>query len=294
MSVYADNPAGRLRALLISFKRHSSDKRPVLSAWAAALGVPATDLPELFRRLGLINGLPGQIQAEVGLIGESEYDRDVVMRWRDSVVPALGAALMTSNPSTSAQLAKRLDARSMRSLGTCSDLLHQHRAEPPIDETRVAAIRKAITELEDAADSDPHAGPEFRQFLRNHAHAMTQAVDDLPIRGSAALAGAFDLAVGAVVHEERRFRKSGDTRRSGWKKFLVMITAVAAALQIPLGALQMPAAVRGDMGSPPQVQEVEVIEVIEVINEGLTPPRITIERSLVEEPAQETTGTPLP
>jgi hypothetical protein len=112
------------------------------------------------------------------------------MRWRDSVVPALSAGLMTSNPSTSAQLAKRLDARSMRSLGTCSDLLHQHRAEPPIDETRVAAIRKAITELEDSADSDPHAGPEFRQFLRNHARAMTQAVDDLPIRGSAALAGA--------------------------------------------------------------------------------------------------------
>jgi hypothetical protein len=106
VSVYADNPAGRLRALLISFKRHSSDKRPVLSAWAAALGVPSTDLP--------------------------------------------------------------------------------------------------------------------------------------------------------------------------------------------LTALQMPAAVRSDMGSPPQVREVEVIEVIQVINEGLTPPQITIERSLVEEPGQETRGSPLP
>ena len=294
MSVYADNPAGRLRVLLISFKRHSSDKRPVLSAWAAALGVPATDLPELFRRLGLINGLPGQIQAEVGLIDESEYDRDVVMRWRDSVVPALGAALMTTNPSMSAQLAKRLDAGSMRSLEACSDLSHQHRAEPPIDETRVAAIRKAITELEDAADSDPDADPEFLQFLRNHARAMTQAVDDLPIRGSAALSGAFDLAVGAVVHEERRFRKSGDTRRSGWKKFLVMIAAVAAALQIPLSVLDMPPAVRSDMGSPAQVQEVTVVEVIEVINEGLTPPQVTIQRSVVEEPGQETRGSPTP
>lgn len=288
MTVYADNPAGRLQALLISFEHHSSHKS-VLSAWAAALGAPASDLPELFRRLGLVNGLPDQIEAEVGMIDESEYDRDVVVRWRDVVVPVLGAALMTVNPGTSAQLAERLDAESMRSLKACSALLHRHRAEQTIDEAHVQAIREAIGELEDAAESDPDDGLEFRQFLRNHARAMTQAVNDLPIRGFAALAGAFDLAVGAVVHEELRFRKRGYTRRSGWKKFLKMIVVVAAGLSIPLSVVQMPAAVRSDMSPAPPVQVVEEVKVIEVIEEEPSSPQITITQ-LGKESGQQVSG----
>jgi hypothetical protein len=195
------------------------------------------------------------------MIDKIDYDRDVILRWHDAVVPVLGSALITTDMSTSADVAERIDGESLLSLQACSDLLHRHRPEQPIQEAEIWAVRKAIAELLDAVDADPGAGPEFRQFLQAHAQAMARALDDVPIRGRAALAGAFDLAVGAVVHEEHRFKTSGDTRRTGWKKFLKMIGVVSLVLGISANALAMPASIRSDMKpAPVETVKVEVIE----------------------------------
>lgn len=92
MTVFTDNPAGRLHELLTRFQRNAS-QQPVRGAWAAALGIGTDDFPELLRAVALVLELPAQIEVEIDRVSPDEFDRDSTMRWQGSAISLLGPSL---------------------------------------------------------------------------------------------------------------------------------------------------------------------------------------------------------
>jgi hypothetical protein len=99
---------------------------------------------------------------------------------------------------------------------------------------------------------------------------MTDALDDLGIRGSVALEDAYDQAIGAVTRKAGEVTQRGYTRREAWKKFGKVLVTVTAILQVPNTALQLPAEVRGVIEGPAPAQT----------------EKLTINEKIVVEPAQ--------
>ena len=115
MTVYLNNPAGRLHALITVYLRNSSGGRPH-EAWFGPLEVPGTDLPGLLRRLALVLKLPGEIEAEVARVDPKEFDLDSIMRWQPRIVEMLPSTVFPNVPpqqlsqQNSALIAQQADA----------------------------------------------------------------------------------------------------------------------------------------------------------------------------------------
>jgi hypothetical protein len=79
VTVYHDNPAGRLHILLTAF-RQSSGQHKIGITWAGLLNTPQ-DAPELFVRLAQVYSLPKDIAEEIGRLDRgAEFDFDMTMR----------------------------------------------------------------------------------------------------------------------------------------------------------------------------------------------------------------------
>lgn len=144
MTVYSDNPAGRLHQLLTAF-RVNVGGHPSAAAWVGAVGLPdSNNASELGRRLALVLQLPQEIESELAMVDERDYDRDHVMRWRSNVEQGLGA-IFSDKPSD--QVAGYFDDVSLNSLESCSWVLHRYRPERPVAENDLDRIRELISDL---------------------------------------------------------------------------------------------------------------------------------------------------
>lgn len=257
MTVYPDNPAGRLHGLLTLFRSNASGQS-IPHAWAATLGIPDVNSPDLLRRLAHVFRLPAEIEGELRHVDEEEYDSDLALRWRKTIPAGLGPELFTSHQSV--QVAASFDDASLSSLEHCSYVLHRYRRQRVPSDFELDRIRDAIAELEAEVRSQPGLDANLRDFLLFHAGAMTRALEDLVVRGPAALEEALDQAVGAAY---RRVDLTAHKDSHGvWTKFGNLIVVVAAALQIATSSFVLPGQIRQELDGPPPAQPV-VVKVIE-------------------------------
>lgn len=271
MTVYSDNPAGRLHNLITRYTNNSSGSRPHL-AWFAVLGIPEQDSPRLLRRLAAILEMPAEIEAEIGRVNPDEFDLDSVMRWQPDILAMLADSVFSTVPPqqlpghSSKQVTQRASIATLFSLEQCSFVLHRHRPQRVISDTDVQHIKSLLEELTTAINEDLKAEPDLCEFLLRHARNMADALDDLWIRGSAALEDAYDQAVGAAARKAGEVAERGYTRREAWKKFGHVLVTVTAILQVPNTALQLPAEVRGviEGSSQPSTENLNINEKIVV------------------------------
>lgn len=265
MTVYSDNPAGRLHELITLFRRNASTST-IPQAWAAALGIRDLNSPDLLRRLAHVFRLPAEIQAELDQVDEDEFDSDLALRWQATIPQGLGPALFTGQQS--AQLVPKFDDASLSSLEHCSYVLHRYRRQRVLSDSELDRIRKAIVELEAEVRSQPGLDASLRDFLLYHAGAMARALEDLAVRGPAALEEALDQAMGAAY---RRVDLTADKDSPGvWAKFGNLIVVVAAVLQIATSSFVLPGQIRQELEGPPPAQPV-VVRVVEEPVQGPTP-----------------------
>lgn len=259
MTVYSDNAAGRLHELITSFRQYAG-QQSTPQAWASVLGVEDVTSPDLLRRLAYVFRLPDEIQHEIAMVDDEEYDGDLAMRWRKQIPQRLGPALL--NGGQSAQVSNGIDEASLGSLEYCSYVLHRHRPQRVFTIGELDSIRELISELVDEAKNDAKMDASLRDFLLYHAFAMSQALDDLGLRGPSALENALDQAVAAP------FRRTDLTVRmeehkGAWSKYEHLIVGVAAILQIVNLALIVPGQVRQELEGPPPAQP-PVVKVIQI------------------------------
>jgi hypothetical protein len=257
VTVYSDNPAGRLYELLTSF-RLKAGQHSVPTAWAAALDISNVNDPELLRRLAYVFRLPDEIQAELALVDEQEYD-DLAVRWLATIPGQLGPSLFSGRQSN--QLSSEIDDASLASLEHCNWILHRYRPQRVFSNPDLDRIRGLISELLDEIRNDGGLEQDLRNFLTYHALAMLNALRDLRIRGPVALEDAFDQARGAV-YRRMDLTVHMDSHSGVWTKFQNVIVAVAAVLQIATSSFVLPGQIRQELEGPPPPQA-PVVKVIE-------------------------------
>ena len=262
MTVYDDNPAGRLHRLLGDL-RTRQDSEPIQAAWATLLRVPGDDSAELARCTSQVLQLPAEIEAEVDKIEEGLYDRDLVMRWKEPVKSTLAATLFTTGQI------RQFGDGDMTSLEACNDMLHRLRPQRMLTDSELERITALISELEEELKLDHNIDPELRDFLLIHVQTMARALRDLPIRGPVALEEALDQAVGAGFRRTDLTVRS-DTSPSAWHKFGNLIVVIAAALQIAGSSLTLPDQLRQALEAPPPAPA----PVIKIIQEMPTEPGV--------------------
>lgn len=245
MTIYVDNPAGRLHRWLGAFNAKCG-QHCCLEAWAAAMRVRSSDTSALMRRLATISRLPHDIDVELGKISEEEYDRDLALRWRAKVEPVL-AAVFTDKPSV--EVARDLDQPWMLSLESCSFLLHKHRPEPVLRSDQLEHLRETVDRFEEEIHDTPDVDPELRDLILFHCGAISSALHDLPLRGHAAVTDAVDRAYGAAFRRGMLAGRNGAGRGS-WEKFRDLVVTAAAIIQIPAAGVVLPAEIKQAIGQP--------------------------------------------
>lgn len=263
MAEYLDNPAGRLHRLLVLFRQNATNAR-AWQTWAATFGIQGENFPELARCLGLLLALPGEIESELAQVDPANYPGDILLRWKDKIVPALVPGLFMAQQAD--QMAAQFDDASLGFLETCSWTLHRYRQQRPIADSDLERIRKLLNELEAELRDSEQIDAELREFLMRQCNEMSCAVQDMVIRGPAALEDALDRAAGAAYRRKDLARRSASAP-SAWRKFGEVIVAVAAALQIATSAIALPGQVKQAIEGPQPPTQVRV-----VVNEPGRPP----------------------
>lgn len=260
---YFDNPAGRLHRLLVQFRQNASNAR-AWQTWAATFGIQGDDFPEVARCLEMLLALPGEIESELAQLDPASYPSDIVLRWKDKIIPALVPDLFMGQQAD--QMAVQFDDASLGFLETCSWTLHTYRQQRPIADSDLERIKTLLAELETELRESQHIDSELREFLMRHCKEMSRALRDVVIRGPAALEDALDRAVGATYRRKDLTARSGESP-SVWRKFGEVIVAVAAALQIATSAIALPGQVQQAIEGPQPPAQVQV-----VVNEPRQPP----------------------
>lgn len=210
VTVYEDNPAGRLHTLLMAFKQNVSQHK-IGVTWAATLGMPQ-ESPDFLVRLALVYGLPAEIAQEMAKLDNgAQYDGDMALRWLEPVQAAFGISLFSDQKSL--DLRNHLSERTVNSLENCSFVLHQYRRQPAITDSDVERIRECIYDLEDEINSGDDVDPELRTVLLYHSRLMRRALDDLGIVGNAQVEEALDQALGVTIRRGNLFPGSGTIPR---------------------------------------------------------------------------------
>jgi len=259
VTVYTDNPAGRLHGLITTLRKNSSTQ-PTWQAWAGTLQVPSDDLAELMRQLAIVYALPGAIESELGQVEESEFDRDYAMRWQGEILGLLGPRLFTPDQSQQV-IPSMVSNETLGSLESCSYLLHKHRPQRPVPDDEMERIAQMIRDLEEAVRADAGMAAELRAFLLFHCRQMSRALRDYTLRGPSALEDALDQAIGAA------YRRTDLTSRAkenpgAWKRYKQLLVTVGAVLQIATAAVQLPGQVQQALEGPQPPAPPAVVKVV--------------------------------
>lgn len=263
MTVYLDNPAGRLHKVLQSFRHAAGNQsemgvpqhQTIAHAWAKALKVSSIDEPALLRQLAHVFQLPDDIKREIAEVDDEQFDSDFALRWQGWLMPQLAPALFSGVQAST--VAGQMHEAALSSLEQCSYVLHRHRPQLVIPEAHLVNIWGLITDLGEEIDADDKMDQGLRDFLLSQVNVMIRAVSAVELRGSVTLEEAFDQAMGAVMRRTDLTVRIADNK-SVWTKFGVIIATVASALSITVTSLALPGDLRQAIDGPPAEQPVVV------------------------------------
>jgi hypothetical protein len=268
VTVYYDNPAGRLHRVLTGLRQVSPGSVSLRDAWARILGVnePSKRMDVLARRIVEVLQLPHEIDVQMQQIDDDYFDRDFAMRWWKPVQKTFEDALFST-----AQVSQALhyDNEALGSLETCSYTLHRYRREALPGNDDLNSIRELLTEIEDFVATDGDIDAELAKFLLRHVRAMARAIDDFDIIGADAMEMVLNEALGASMrrgyipnHVDEEESPDDTGSESAVKKFWKMLSRAAVVLSISANLLALGQAAHSGMTNthPPAVENVVNVE----------------------------------
>lgn len=248
VTVYADNPAGRLHQLLSAFRNADGDGQQ----FARLLRV-AYDDDALMRSFAQVFALPDDIRSQIGKVDEDNYDPDLAMRWSTDLGKVFGATIFFGEKNPNSPTFSEF----LASLEYCSFVLHKFLPSRMPSESELEKLKGLISDLLNQLQSDSSIDSDLREFMLDHATAMEYALNDLTARGIVPLEEAFDRAVGAL-NRRMDITVRAEANPGVWKRFGDLLVAVAAVLQISTSAFVLPGQVRQAIEGP-QPTQVEVV-----------------------------------
>jgi hypothetical protein len=268
VTVYEDNPAGRLYQLIKKLDRVPGTTG-VRDAWIAALD--ARNMAIVSRRIVEVLKLPAQIESELQQVDDGLFDRDFAMRWLQPVEETFSEMLFSNEQIGSR---KRYGVEAMLSLENASYVLHVYRRESAPSNDDLASIRQLIDEIEKIAAQSGDIDSDLRAFLLKYARAMRIAVDDYFILGPQAMESAVDEGIGAAIRHGYIPNEAGDDsgagaeRKAAIKKFWGMLTHVALVLSLTANLAAIAQTAYSDTESHSQPQQ----QIEKIVNYDNSPP----------------------
>jgi hypothetical protein len=269
MTVYHDNPAGRLHRVLQGLKEVNPSSVAVKDAWASVLNVqePARQTDKLSRRIVRVFQLPPQISIETENLDDNDFDRQFAMRWYQPVEKMFAKTLFST--AQIAQVIGSYNEDTLASLEHCSYILHRYRPEPSPSTEDLDSILKLITEIEDEIAGSDDIDAALSEFLLEHVRAMKAAIDDFFIVGARALQERLDQAVGAAVRQPDLMANAtngneGPESETVLHKFGALLTRIAVVLSISANLLAIGQAAHADLvNDPPKPPTIENVTIVD-------------------------------
>jgi hypothetical protein len=240
MTEYEDNPAGRLRSLLIRLHRTALN-RPAWDATVRLLVPDApTSSPEALMAMTRLMELPADIRAAVDALDEDEEEKEHLLEHLDKV-----EAFLTNIASRTFILHQAfqalaaggdvLNSAAVQSLGTCSRRLHRYNPEPVIPREEVDGLIRSVTSLmDDIRASSIENAAKF--LLLHHLHRLLQTLDFIRITGAAPVEESLDAFLGAFARSPEAGQEAG---RHGFVERLAAIAnAIGRSFDIARGVRQ--------------------------------------------------------
>ncbi|MGW4879120.1 hypothetical protein ACWEPI_21470 [Streptomyces sp. NPDC004262] len=243
MPEYIDNPAGRLRNLLIEVHRASPNQN--VSAWQAVTKVlvpraaPASAM--VMSAMSHLLELPSEIRAAVAALNEDEEEKEYLLEHLGKIEVFLTSV---ANQTMVLQQAFQVfavggdvpNSAAVQSLSHCSRRLHRLRPEPTIPSEEIDELIQSVTELmSDIRGSGLEAAA--KALLLRHLHLLLQALDLIRITGTAPVEESLDAFLVAL---QRAPEVAEGVRRRGFGERLEAIAKVIrTAMSLARGAHQL-------------------------------------------------------
>ncbi|MFD7571366.1 hypothetical protein ACFV6U_12720 [Streptomyces sp. NPDC059810] len=250
---YLDNPAGRLRKLLLDLHAFTPDEQRQKQklAWDAIvqLAGPEVGWSRQLAIVGLAVGLPTQVREEVRLLSVDEDHKENLQRHLDEIEQGMAqAAARQSLHSMFLAFAPGADvprSGAITGLGYCSYELHRAVPEVALSDEDLARIAESITELmEEVAQAQLPA--LVKRAMLAHLTTLLQAVHDVRFAGTEPLDDALFALVGSV---HRAVGAEANQSREGvWAKFRTFVQDLGSLLSTGQSTAQLGQGIAGMLG----------------------------------------------
>ncbi|MGW4552469.1 hypothetical protein ACWEOV_02310 [Streptomyces sp. NPDC004365] len=243
MPEYDDNPAGRLRTLLIEL--HQRNPNQNVASWEAmaAILVPTASpsSPTVLQAMTRLLELPLDIRAAVEALDEDEDEKEHLLEHLDKVETFLTHVV---NRNTALVGAFKLitvggdvpNSAAVQSLRNCSRRLHRYSPEPVIPREEIDELIQSVTTLMADIRTSGLEG-SAKSLLLHHLHRLLQALDLIRITGTAPVEESLDAFFGAVHRDPEAMEAA---RRHGFGERIATIASVIrSAFDIARGVHQI-------------------------------------------------------
>jgi hypothetical protein len=253
MVEYVDNPAGRLRKLLLDLhaRTNTDQMQKQKPAWDAILELAEAEDSPAAREVAIIGaavGLPAQIRGAVQALPVDTERKEHLLAHLDGVERGMGAVLTRQSLWTVftafATGGVVPQSAAISSLSHCSYELHRHAPEPTVSDEELARLIDMINELimEVAAADLPD---EVQRAMLNHLLALLQAAHDVRLAGTQPLDDALFALMGATgrVNAQEALEQAGL-----WQRIKNAVQTLDTMLSAGQGAAQLGQGIAGFLG----------------------------------------------
>lgn len=249
-----DNPAERLHSLLSAYNAYDRNI-PALDAWRGVLMLnPLLPPARVMRYLSQVADLTDRVRDEV---------TDLPHRRRERLTRHLHSidTSMDYLPQVGGMLAQHFQQyykpEVLITLEEASDALHDLHPRRLVSRNRLGDIRTEIERLALLLKEDTELDADFRDALRVKLIDVIRFINEVPVRGNAAVEDAFDVATGTVHrHGPDVVRYRGTVVM---QHFGLICNSLLLVLNVATAGLELPVAVREALGpADPTVVNVTV------------------------------------
>ncbi|MFJ5775089.1 hypothetical protein [Streptomyces sp. NPDC093094] len=252
MVEYVDNPAGRLRKLMLDlYARNQGDQtQKQKPAWTAILELAGVDgsLAQEMAVIGAVVGLPAQVREAVHALPVDDDRKEHLLDHLGEVEHGMGQLLTRQSLWTVftafAPGGVVLQSAAISSLSHCSYELHRHAPEPTVSDEDLARIIEMINDLMlEVGEAD--LPDVVKRAMLNHLMALLQAAQNVRFAGTSSL----DDALFALMGAASRVNAQEDLARVGlWDKFKNAVQTLGTMMSTGQSAAQLGQGIAGVLG----------------------------------------------
>ncbi|MFI1029836.1 hypothetical protein [Streptomyces sp. NPDC020951] len=252
MVEYVDNPAGRLRKLMLDlYAQNQTDQvQKQKPAWTAILELAEVEgsLAQEMAVIGAVVGLPAQVRGAVQVLPVDDDRKEHLLDHLAEVEHGMGQVLNRQTLWTVftsfAPGGVVPQSAAISSLSHCSYELHRHAPEATVSDEDLARITDMINDLLMAV-ARAELPDAVKQAMLNHLMTLLRAAHNVRFAGTQPL----DDALFALMGAASRANAQEDLERVGlWDKFKNAVQTLGTMLATGQSALQLGQGIAGFLG----------------------------------------------